>query len=209
MVKPPLAQGDSLADMAAALLEQYDQPAIWLGWSLGGLAALHLAIHHPQQVLALGLIATTPSFVQQTTWQHAMPPHVLQKFADNLQQDYRKTVLNFLSLQVSQDTQGRQLLRQLRADFHQRTMPSPHTLETGLNILYNTDIRQQLKHIQAPTWLCLGGRDKLSPSAALPDWQTLWTQPQILKTHCIDAAAHIPFLSHTDECADSLLRFLS
>src|SRR5690606_495519 len=50
-------------------------PAIWLGWSLGGLFALRAAASLPT-VRGLVMVAATPRFVRAPDWQHAVEPSV-------------------------------------------------------------------------------------------------------------------------------------
>ena len=50
---------------ADVLAETYG-PAIWLGYSLGGRQALHLAVHRPEAVLGLVLISTTAGIDDDT-----------------------------------------------------------------------------------------------------------------------------------------------
>jgi 2-succinyl-6-hydroxy-2,4-cyclohexadiene-1-carboxylate synthase len=44
---------------ADLLVQTVGQPAVWAGYSMGGRTALHVALAHPDQVLALVLISTT------------------------------------------------------------------------------------------------------------------------------------------------------
>jgi len=63
-------------------------PAIWLGWSLGGLFALHAA----NKIPALIMLCANPCFVRKEDWPHGMPPETFQSFATGLAQDYRHTL---------------------------------------------------------------------------------------------------------------------
>ena len=50
------AGSDGTFDVAAvadSLAAQLNEPAHLLGWSLGGLVALHMAAHHPEKVRSL------------------------------------------------------------------------------------------------------------------------------------------------------------
>lgn len=53
-----LGQADTLDDEVDRLAASTDVPAIWLGHSLGGIVALHLAMRHPGRVAALVLLAS-------------------------------------------------------------------------------------------------------------------------------------------------------
>ncbi|MEB3266975.1 MAG: alpha/beta hydrolase [Leptolyngbya sp.] len=54
----PFAMADHLADLTALLDQQGLDRTLILGWSLGGILALELALHQPQRVAGLILIAT-------------------------------------------------------------------------------------------------------------------------------------------------------
>ena len=47
-------------------------PAVWVGWSMGGLVALAAAQHYPQDLTRLVLVGATPKYVQSADWPHAM-----------------------------------------------------------------------------------------------------------------------------------------
>ena len=86
-----------------------------VGWSLGGQVALTWAQAHPQQVVRLALIATTPCFAQREGWAHAVPVEVLTGFSSALGADCAGTLRRFVSLQVQGDDFERNVARQLRA----------------------------------------------------------------------------------------------
>ncbi|MEK0267615.1 pimeloyl-ACP methyl ester esterase BioH [Stenotrophomonas rhizophila] len=88
-------------------------PAVWCGWSLGGLFALHAAATLPQ-VRALAMIAATPRFVRGEDWPHAVEPAVFEQFGHDLAQDYRGTLERFLALDAMGSEHARQELRTLR-----------------------------------------------------------------------------------------------
>ena len=54
----------------AAAIAAVTPPAIWLGWSLGGLIALTAALDLPQHVRALAMVCATPKFVRDASWQY-------------------------------------------------------------------------------------------------------------------------------------------
>ena len=82
---------DAVAD---ALLAQLP-PAIWIGWSLGGLVALAAAQRAPGALHALGMLAASPRFVRGGDWAEGMDPAIFRRFADDLATDYRAAVKEF------------------------------------------------------------------------------------------------------------------
>ena len=73
----------SLADMAEVVLRQAPDKAIWLGWSLGGLVASQIALTHPERVLALVTVASSPCFSARDEWP-GIKPDVLAGFQQQL-----------------------------------------------------------------------------------------------------------------------------
>jgi pimeloyl-[acyl-carrier protein] methyl ester esterase len=98
-----------------------------LGWSLGGQIALQLAAADARSATRPGragaaaaihrlvLVATTPRFVAAPDWPHGAPAERLAAQAGGLRSDYRRTVSDFLELQVRGSADGGVALEQLRA----------------------------------------------------------------------------------------------
>ncbi|MGH8370660.1 MAG: alpha/beta fold hydrolase, partial [Gammaproteobacteria bacterium] len=133
-----------LTAVAQQVLAVVPQSAIWLGWSLGGLIALQVALQAPAQVRGLILSNTTPRFITAADWPHAMPSAQLDEFAAELTQDFAGTVRRFLALQVLGDERARDTLRALRDSVLARGVPDAASLAAGLGILRDTDFRSEL-----------------------------------------------------------------
>jgi pimeloyl-[acyl-carrier protein] methyl ester esterase len=188
----------AFTDSVAALCPA---PAIWLGWSLGGLIALHAALHYPHKVAKLVLVGTTPKFVQAPDWPHAMPTEVFAGFARSLTQDYRVTLLRFLSLHAGNNASARALLKQLRADMFAHGEPQPEALAAGLAILEQTDLRARLAEIHVPALVVHGSHDRLAPPAAGEYLAAQLPDARLLR---VEGAGHAPFLSHATLFADAV-----
>ena len=91
--------GDTLASWADALVATLPDKALVVGWSLGGMLALHIARHYPQKVARLVLIDTTPRFVQADDWQPALSSETLADFRCNFDADPAATQRRFVALQ--------------------------------------------------------------------------------------------------------------
>ncbi len=191
---PLAAFTDSVAELCPA-------PAIWLGWSLGGLIALDAARRYPQQVTRLVLVGATPKFVQAPDWPQAMTAETFAGFADSLTQDYRATLLRFLSLQVGGNDAARALLKPLRAEMFAHGEPQPAALAAGLAILEHTDLRAQLASIQIPALVVHGSHDRLAPPAA---GEYLAAQLPQARLWQVESAGHAPFLSRPAQFADAV-----
>lgn len=197
--------GTQIEDLARLLLEEVPQPAAWVGWSLGGMAALAAARLAPAAVSRLALISTTPRFVADAGWPHGLAAETFERFAADLENDYRATLWRFLSLQVGAEGGGRDLLRTLRAHIAARAEPAQTALRIGLRWLQESDLRSTLAHISVTTRVWHGGRDRLVPLAAGVYLAGLLPRARL---ETIDDAGHAPFLSHAALLAGQLASFL-
>jgi len=197
---------ESISELSGLVARTVGQPAIWVGWSLGGLAALDAAIRLPKQVARLVLISATPRFVQAPDWPQAMSTEVFAGFVENLTRDYRMTLNRFLSLQAGAEEAGRQLIKQLRQEMFVHGEPSSSALRSGLALLEHTDLRADVPSTQVPTLVLHGQHDRLAPPAA-----GAWLASHIANARLVllDGAGHAPFISHPQRTLSSLQEFLA
>lgn len=204
-LSPPPQKKFDLAMLAELAADAAPPRAVWLGWSLGGMVATHLALEAPARVEKLVLIASSPRFVTAADWAYAMEPAVLTGFAAALEQDYRATLERFLSLQVTTGTEeGRNTLRALRAALLQHA-PALSALRAGLHVLKTADLRPKLPTLIPPMQVILGARDKLVPASVAAAVRHLLPSARV---DVLRYAAHAPFLSHPREFLAVLDAFL-
>ncbi|HYG06214.1 MAG TPA: pimeloyl-ACP methyl ester esterase BioH [Stenotrophomonas sp.] len=180
-------------------------PAVWLGWSLGGLFALHAAATQPG-VRGLAMIAATPRFVRGADWPEAVDAEVFAQFGHDLAEDYRGTLDRFLALDTLGSEHARSELRTLKQALVARGEPAPRALQEGLALLRRTDLRRALQALSTPSLWLAGQRDRLVPAAGMHAAAALSTQAS---AHTIGGGGHAPFLGHADEVAGRLERFVS
>lgn len=181
-------------------------PAFWLGWSLGGLAAMQVALQQPAQIRALVLVASTPRFAQADDWPHAMSPDVLDMFADQLAEDQEATLQRFLALQVKGSDEARESLRRLRHQVLDNAVLDPAALQSGLAILQQADLRSRLHELNAlPVLQVFGEHDMLVPLRSAADQAALFANSRSV---VIKGAGHAPFVSHRDQFLKQLMMFL-
>ncbi|MEI7841634.1 MAG: alpha/beta fold hydrolase [Gallionellaceae bacterium] len=197
---------DPLDSIVEDIAAQFDEAVDVCGWSLGGQIALRWAASKPEQVKRLILVASTPCFTQRDDWQWGMATEVLEKFAEELEQNHAATLRRFVSLQLRGSENERELLLLLRERLFARGEPDMNALRAGLNILRDVDLRSELPLINVPTLIIAGERDKLTPPEAS---QYMAQVMPSAKLEVIKGAAHAPFLSHPDLFVESVRRFLA
>jgi pimeloyl-[acyl-carrier protein] methyl ester esterase len=200
---PPFADLAGLARTVSPLLPPR---CTLLGWSLGSLVAARLASAGDHRIERLVLVAATPRFVRNASWEHGLSSEVVHEFAAELGRDPEELVRRFLSLQARGDDRQVSLLRQLRASVFEHGRPDPAALAAGLSVLTESDLREDLPRITVPTLVVSGEYDRLTPPGA-----AAWMAARIpgARLSLLKAAGHAPFLSHPEAFLDSLRDFLA
>ena len=176
-----------------------------LGWSLGGLVAQRIALNQPDRIRRLVLVGSTPCFVNKAGWDAGISPNNFETFADNVNSDYKATILQFLTLQCMKADDARSTLKQLRSSFETRPTPTQTTLQRALQILLDADLRHEVANIRKPTLLIHGDRDTLAPVQAA-HWMMQQLPQGFLRV--MSGSAHAPFLSHSAQFIAALNQFL-
>lgn len=189
-----------LAGWAAAVADQVP-PALWLGWSLGGLVALQAALDRPAAIRGLAMVASSPCFVQQPGWP-GIAAGLLDGFAGQLQQAYAQTVEGFLALDLIHLGAGQQAASQLQARLLQVGQPTAEAVQAGAHLLVHTDLRQRLPRLACPSLWLAGQRDRLVPSAAMHAASALAPAACHLT---VPGTGHAPFLGDTAAVATAVL----
>jgi len=197
-------------DAVVAALERAfatdQQPLAVMGWSLGGVIALAWALAHPHRLRRLVLVGTSPRFVADDAWPHAMAPEMLARFGDELRVACRLTLQRFLSLQVQGSEAGHATLAALRHQLFARGEPDPAMLRAALGTLASADLRNDVARIAIPTLVVAGECDTLAPPEASAWLAQALPAAELLR---LPGAGHAPFLSHPEAFRDALLGFLA
>lgn len=176
-----------------------------IGWSLGGQVAMRIALDKPDLIRRLVLIASTPKFVRHETWQTGVEARIFHEFADAVNRDYQKTMLQNITLQCMGAKDARDTIKVLRKKFEERPPANTQAILKSLQILLDTDLREEIPLLRKPTLLIHGDRDNLVPLQA-GHWMVQHLPAGFLRV--ISGAAHAPFLSHQDQFVETLVEFL-
>ena len=151
------------------------------------------------------LVAATPCFTRRADWSAGIESDTLDRFAGELLADYRSTLSRFLALQFFGTAEQREQLRYARELVFARPAPRPATLQLGLTLLEQADMREALGSIKCSTLLLNGERDTLVSSVAM---RYLVERLPRGRSVLIKGAGHAPFLSHPHVFNEHLQRYL-
>jgi len=178
--------------------------APWVGWSLGGLFALHAAATRPDAVPGLAMLCASPRFVRGGDWPLGMSPEIFRGFALGLRSDYRATLERFIALEAFGSDDARREMRLLRDEVFARGEPAAHVLADGLGLLETSDLRDALPSLPMPTLWLGGRRDRLVDPRAMRAAAERVPRSEVV---VVEHAGHAPFLTHVDEVAGALEGF--
>ncbi len=168
-------------EWCAEIIQQLPKKPTLLGWSLGGLLAINIA----QQIKLskLILLAATPKFVNNSNWNYGVDAMNFQMFSNVLESNLSQGLKRFINLQTSHKEQIKSLYQAI-----DELPANPQALNQGLDILLNSDLRQQLKQLNVPVHVILGNLDLLVPVSIVE-----WYMAQNIPTTVLDTG-HLPFL---------------
>lgn len=180
----------SFAGLADILLKKLPPSATWLGWSLGGMFTSWIAIHFPHRVKKLITVASSPRFVSDIDWP-GVTESALKKFAHALNENFDQTLLDFLELQLRGMPNRAKLFDELKASICCYGNIKPLGLLSGLELLLNTDLRNDLNKIQCQSLHVFGSHDVIVPQAV-----AVRMQEKMLHGRCeiMRRNGHMPFL---------------
>ncbi|HEY9134768.1 MAG TPA: pimeloyl-ACP methyl ester esterase BioH [Pseudomonadales bacterium] len=207
--RSPVPGGDYNLDyLSRHVAEVAPEKAIWMGWSLGGLVAMNIAIQHPEKVSALVSVAGTPSFVvrndQAGEWHCAMSEKIIDGFIDIFAEDAQGTLIRFLALQCKGSPTIRQDIKKLKDMVYFYGLPAPQALRGGLKILREEDLRASIGKINCPTLFVLGRHDNLVPPGVS---QAIHRYLPSAEVAIIEAAAHAPMISNPEPFLNAVNEF--
>ncbi len=192
---PFFADRGDLSAWTSYLLAVLPERFFCLGWSLGGLLALDMALRQPTRVERLALVATNAQFVCSRHWPYAMQSHVLSDFTEQLTVAFDKTLHRFLMLQAQGDGQAKEIIRCLKKHLAEQGTPQLAALQGGLEILRQASFVDQLSAVKQPTALIYGQADRLVPVEAASMMAQRLPHAQL---NLIKKAGHAPFISHRE-----------
>jgi pimeloyl-[acyl-carrier protein] methyl ester esterase len=155
-----------LNQLANDILSQAPDHAHWMGWSLGTMVALSAALHQAARIDSLLLICPTPLFMQSDGWEHGITLPALENLQSRFHTDYDTALKRFLLMQAGTDQVARGIAKTTWQRLTQSATPTKATLDAGLEILKNTDLRDKVHAINVPARIITCREDRVIPAAA-------------------------------------------
>lgn len=181
------------------------RPAVYIGWSLGGLVALGAARRHPDQVRGLVLVAMLARFIREAGNDYGMKANAIEATRAGLARDFSTTLSEFLMQQVLGEPGAAKAVRSLRNDLIDQP-PAREGLERGLDILFEADFRDQLAAVDVPCLAVAGARDRIAHPDGMAAMAERMPEADLWR---IERAAHAPFISHEKPFAARLREFIT
>ena len=195
---------DYLVESVASVLPT-DEPFYLMGWSLGGLVATALALAHPDRINKLITVASNPCFVAADDWSHGMEARIMKSFIAFLEEDYKGTLIRFLSIQTMGSATQKDDIKRLKETVFIHGQPSKKALTGGLEILQDINLVPRLRELKLPVLRLYGRLDSLVPAKVIEDIEKYLPHSQAIVYH---SAAHAPFLSSGDLFLKDVKQFL-
>jgi len=171
------------------------EPCILVGWSLGGMLSMQLALAYPEYIKALVLVSSTPCFAKKENWFHGCNGEVLQDFQQGIEQQAGKTMSRFFALMFHGEILARSRFNAIAREAVDRNHPSStHGMQEGLRLLETLDLREKISKITQPTLLMHGEQDAIIPVQA-SDFLAKEIPHSTL--HRFEKCGHAPFLTQT------------
>ena len=179
-------------------------PAIWIGWSLGGLVTLAAALRQPHKVQKAVLVSATPCFAKRVDWDCGVDDSAQQAFVGGFESEYEET-LNQFWLQCFGPAWLDESFRRLGKSSATDNVPAKIVMQTGLQLLYGNNLLGDLGQCDVPSLFLGGTRDRtIKPESFARAAATMPTA----NSRLIRAAGHAPFISHQDNFLDIIHGFL-
>jgi len=179
-----------------------DEPAVLVGWSLGGMLAMEIACRWPERIATLALISSTPSFRLRDGWGHGCDQELFSDFGNAVVSKAPRMMNRFFALMTLGDGLSRSAYNALARQAVNRPFPTTEAgITAGLELLSNIDLREQLEELSMPTLIMHGEQDAIIPFAASLAMAEVLPDCQLQK---FEACGHAPFLTQPEAFNTSL-----
>lgn len=180
-----------------------------IGWSLGVLVAIDIALMHSCRIENLILISGTSRFVQHKPsnynigWNKEVVEKMLYMLKENTEETLNMFYKNLFSATEMENGNYDVFMREIKKLNKTNCVKS---LCIGLEYLLAKDFRENLTGIDIPALLIHGDNDFICPAHAGEYIKKHLRKSQIIK---FEKTGHVPFFTRTMECYEIINRFIS
>ncbi|MGO9063845.1 MAG: alpha/beta fold hydrolase [Myxococcaceae bacterium] len=189
----PLALEEYLDVLHAFCQQVVGEPALVVGNSLGGALALTLAVEHPEDVCALGLLAPAGA---------RLPPERFAEMMQRLEVHTARQGLSFTRRLFHRAPVMALLLAPQMAKVH--NTPAVRAIRTAATVEDHLS-PEELARVEVPTLLLWGGSEKLLPAETLAYYRQ--HLPASARIEVVEAVGHVPQMERPREMVRRLVDF--
>ena len=202
----PLPEQAPLETYLHTLIQRHHITAnsVVLGWSLGGQLASLLAEHTQCRLITL---ASNPQFCSNTSWAYGMQPDVFEHFCAQQQTQPVQNLQQFAALTGLQDASPhtKAHIKHLKVQLASLSESEQAMHLLHLHWLRSLNTRSVLANLPTPQLHIWGDVDVLIPKH-MADALAL---PPHARAHIVTGASHLLPLTHSSECADTIVQWLA
>jgi pimeloyl-[acyl-carrier protein] methyl ester esterase len=196
----PFKEKYDLNNICEAILKVSPINATYIGWSLGGLLAMQIALHHATRVNKLITIASNPCFIQKKDWP-GVDPSVFAEFEKGVAQDAETTLRRFALLAIQGGLRHSNIYQTVKEQLFSHGVPNLTALLGGLEILKTTDMRAHINTITCPKKFIFAEKDNLVPIAVAENIKQLAPGAEVA---VISETSHAAFLFKNIEIVNEI-----
>lgn len=188
------------------LLPMLTANTVLIGWSLGGMAAIRMAVKSMHSVSSVLLLASSPCFVNKQDWPHGIDKWQIDRMLEQLQTaaGLHKVLRDFSTIVAMGDVSPKETAARLNKLVTADDADRKRLLQ-GLDILGNSDLRCDLGRLTCRVIMLLAENDRLIARTTGAATRALCPT---LELDFIPRVGHAPFISELHKTAAALNRHL-
>jgi pimeloyl-[acyl-carrier protein] methyl ester esterase len=157
-------QVEHIMEQAVHTFQQIDaQQVIVVGWSMGAMVALKLALQFPERINRLFLISGVAEFVRKGRDGMGWDERVLRRMKKQLQINPAE-VLHLFDQRMFSSSERQAGDFQRWSETFRKELPPLSALQAGLDFLQQFSLGDQVDSIQIPVFLLSGAEDEICPT---------------------------------------------
>ena len=195
----------TLDNIVSSILNAVPDNATWCGWSLGGLIATYATYSYPDKVSKLIQVCSPIKFVSDQCW-NGVEAQTFELFKEGIEANPSKTLVRFMNLQASGSFTARKDVLLIKKQLLDQKVATKEALLEGLELLNETDLRDEFSAITQPSLSIFGRFDSLVPIEASTAMSVLNPKSQ---QAIFELSSHAPFITEQDHFCEVITAFLT